>query len=462
VQVGRTANSHPQRLPRPSLGGFEIERRLATGASGRVYLARQTTSAGRPVALKRLRAPADDQHVARLRREGEVLAALDHPHIVRVYELVPDGDGVAIAMQFAPGGSLADRLAHEGPMTPAQVKTMLVLLADALASAHRNGVLHRDVKPANILFTSDGEPLLSDFGLAHWADAPSLTREGLAVGTAGYLDPRVAEGHAPDERSDVYSLAVVGYHTLAGKPPFSGTNLASILRASDRADHQPLAEAAPTVPAPLASVIERAMARVPDHRYQSASEFAAALRTAGAGAAARRLPPRPPAPPTLRERLPRRLVPLTVGAVVACAALLVITQARGSHRGAPRPPARAAAARCTPSDAGAPVVHDAEGCSWSAVVRGNEVELRSNGMVPVLVGLGEQDDVAVVGDWSCRGGPAPGAYRPSTGEVFLFDGWPRPGLALDTASVSNTSIVGGSPVVRRTPDGCDRVAITKP
>src|SRR5438445_13427466 len=104
MQVRGSANGHPQRLPRPSLGGFEIERRLATGASGRVYLARQTTSAGRPVALKRLRAPSDAEHVARLRREGEVLSALDHPHIVRVYELVRDGHGLATAMPYAPGG----------------------------------------------------------------------------------------------------------------------------------------------------------------------------------------------------------------------------------------------------------------------------------------------------------------------------------------------------------------------
>src|SRR5437588_8970331 len=154
MQVRGSANGHPQRLPRPSLGGFEIERRLATGASGRVYLARQTTSAGRPVALKRLRAPFDTEHAARLRREGEILAALDHPHIVRVYELVPDGDGIALAEQYAPGGSLADRLEDEGRLDPGQLVSIAIPIAEALSHAHRNGVLHRDIKPANVVFTS--------------------------------------------------------------------------------------------------------------------------------------------------------------------------------------------------------------------------------------------------------------------------------------------------------------------
>ena len=340
---------------------------------------------------------------------------------------------------------------------------MLVPLADALASAHRNGVLHRDVKPANILFTSDGEPLLSDFGLARWSDAPSLTREGLAAGTAGYLDPMVAEGHPPDERSDVYSLGVVGYQALAGRPPFGGTNFASVLRAADRAEHEPLTEAAPAVTASMAAVVERAMTRLPQHRYQSATELAAALRSAGAGGTSRRLPPRPPAPPTFRQRLPRLLVPAVGGAVVLIGALVMVSRAGGAPPKAQgTSPVTAAATPCTPTDMGSPVVHDAEGCSWSTAVRGNGVELRSNGRAPVRISLGREGDVAVVGDWSCQGAPAPGLYRPGTGEIFLFDGWPRPGVDLNSASVSTTSERGGTPVVRRASDGCDRVAITKP
>ena len=464
MNVGLTANGHPQRLPRPSLGGFEIERRLATGGSGRVYLARQTSSAGRPVALKRLRAPGDAERVAHLRHEGEVLAALDHPHIVRVYELVPDGAGIAIAMQYAPGGSLADRLARQGPMAPAQVAATLVPIADALASAHRNGVLHRDVKPANILFTSDGEPLLSDFGLARCEDASSSTRDGPGAGTAGYLDPSVAEGRPPDERSDVYSLGVVAYQALAGKPPFTGTNVASLLRAADRADFEPLNEAAPDVPAAMAAVVERAMARLPHDRFQSATELGVALGAAAVGGPARRLPPRPPPPPTFRQRVPRRLTRVVVAATLVIGALFLVLHGGASLRGRDRRAASPATllGRCTPSVPDRPVVRDAEGCSWSAAALGNEVELRATGRAAVRITLGRRGDLAIVGDWSCQGAPAPGLYRPSTGEIFLFDGWPRSGLDLNSASVSTSSVRDGRPVVQRGSDACDRLAITKP
>src|SRR5207302_656254 len=122
----------------------------------------------------------------------------------------------------------------------------------------------------------------------------------------------------------------------------------------------------------------------------------------------RRLPPRPPAPPTFRQRLTRRLAPTVGGAVLLVGALVMVFHAGGAPPIAPGAAPVTAAARCTPSDIGAPVVHDAEGCSWSAAVRGNEIELRSNGRAPVRIGLGREGDVAVVGDWSCQSALAPG------------------------------------------------------
>src|SRR5205807_4007960 len=216
--------------------------------------------------------------LARLQRDGEILVALDHPHIVRIYELVPDGDSVAIAMQYALGGSLADRLSRHGHLSPPQVVALASRCADALASAHRRGVLHRDVKPANILFTSDGEPLLSAFGVARWGGASGLTQQGMTLGTAGYIDPDVVDGGEPSVRSDVYSLGVVCYEALVGRPPFRGVNELGVMKAADRAEFVALRDALPDVPAALAAVVERAMARAPQQRFADAAELARALR----------------------------------------------------------------------------------------------------------------------------------------------------------------------------------------
>ena len=153
-----------------------------------------------------------------MRREATVLTELDHPHVVRVLEVLHDGDGVAIAMQYAPGGSLADLLAERGRLDPGQVVAVAAPVADALASAHRRGVLHGDVKPANILFTSDGEPLLGDFGVARTL---GLVTSEQIVGTAEYLAPELLDGAHPDPRADVYSLAVVCYQALTGRPPYT-------------------------------------------------------------------------------------------------------------------------------------------------------------------------------------------------------------------------------------------------
>src|SRR5207248_1355814 len=173
---------------------------------------------------------------------------------------------------------LADRLSRHGRLSPAQVVALASRCADALASAHRRGVLHRDVKPANILFTSDGEPLLSDFGIARWGEASGLTEQGMTLGTAGYIDPDVVDGGEPSVRSDVYSLGIVCYEALAGRPPFRGINELAVMKAADRGDFARLVDASPDVPPALAAVVERAMARDSCRRFADAAEFARALR----------------------------------------------------------------------------------------------------------------------------------------------------------------------------------------
>ncbi|MGH9259520.1 MAG: serine/threonine-protein kinase, partial [Acidimicrobiales bacterium] len=201
-----------------SVGDYHLEHQIGAGASGTVWKAQRRGPVGRVVALKRLRAGSGADDLARIRREATVLTELDHPHIVRVLEVIHDGDGVALAMQFAPGGSLDDLLAERGRLPAGQVVAVAAPVADALASAHRRGVLHGDVKPANVLFTSDGEPLLTDFGVARTLGR--LTSDQIS-GTAEYLAPEVLDGAHPDPRADVYSLAVVCYQALAGRPPYT-------------------------------------------------------------------------------------------------------------------------------------------------------------------------------------------------------------------------------------------------
>ena len=185
-----------------SVGDYDLEHQIGAGASGTVWKAHRRGPVTRVVALKRLRSGGSAADLARIRREATVLTELDHPHVVRVLEVVHDGDGVALAMQFAPGGSLDDLLAERGRLSPGQVVAVAAPIADALASAHRRGILHGDVKPANVLFTSDGEPLLPDSEWpARWGhdQRPDLRHRS-------YLAPELLDGAPPDPRADIYSL----------------------------------------------------------------------------------------------------------------------------------------------------------------------------------------------------------------------------------------------------------------
>jgi Protein kinase domain len=263
------------------LAGYEMRRQIGWGSSGTVWEAVRRGPISQVVAVKRLRGGGSSDEVAQLRREAMVLTELDHPHIVRVLEVLEDGDGVAICMQYAPGGSLEAMLAERGRLDPGEVVAVAVPIAEALSSAHRRGVLHVDVKPANILFTSDSEPLLGDFGVARTLGRLTavLGGHGPIAGTAHYLAPELLDGSAPDPRSDVYSLAVVCYEALTGKRPFDAAAPLAVLRAADAGSFEPLTSR-PGIPAPLARLVEQAMARDPDLRIDSAGRFAWELRVA--------------------------------------------------------------------------------------------------------------------------------------------------------------------------------------
>ena len=247
------------------VAGYELLDVIGAGASGTVWRARQRAADGRVVALKRV-SGADATALERVAAEARILAALDHPHVVPILECVADGDGLAIAMAYASGGSLADRLSREGPLPWEAALELLAPVADALASAHRRGIVHRDVKPANVLLTSDGAPLLCDFGIAWATDV---------TGTPGYLDPAVLEGAAPGPLADVYALGVVAYEVVAGAQPFDeeGATATAAPACPPRLD-----VVLPEVSGAFAAVVAEAMAPRMADRPRDAEELAARLR----------------------------------------------------------------------------------------------------------------------------------------------------------------------------------------
>ncbi len=202
---------------------YTVVRRLGRGGMGVVDLA--TSPDGSEVALKRLSLHGTPDEIARararIRREAEVLGSLDHPGIVRLLAVVDDGDDVVIVMPYLSGGSLHERVTTHGPMTPEAVHALADRLLDALAAAHRQGIVHRDIKPENVLFAADGDPRLVDFGVARATDHTlGLTATSMVVGTPGFMAPEQARGEEATAPSDVFSLGATLLFALTGEGPF--------------------------------------------------------------------------------------------------------------------------------------------------------------------------------------------------------------------------------------------------
>ena len=271
---------------------YEIVRPLGQGGMGAVYLARER-SLERFVAIKVLRPELAEAHDGRerFRREARIAAQLSHPGIVPLHTFGEVGGIWYFVMGYVRGTSLAERLRLEGHIPVDEAHRILTELADALASAHRSGVVHRDIKPANILLDADsGRAVLADFGVAKvGAGDEQLTATGVVIGTPHYMSPeQVLGAHAVDERSDIYSLGAVGYMMLAGREPFGGGEAVQIMRRRIAHSPPPLAPLVSAAAAPLAAVVMRCLARDPEQRWPSARDLGAALARAGGadGAAA--------------------------------------------------------------------------------------------------------------------------------------------------------------------------------
>jgi hypothetical protein len=235
--------------------GFDLVELLGFGSGGEVWLARERATGG-TVALKRLRPGADLAARDRLRREAAVLAGVDHPHVVRLRAVVGAGDDLVLVLDLAAGGSLARLLTLRGPLTAGEVVTVAVPLAQALADVHARGLVHGDVTPANVLFTSDGRPLLGDLGVSRLLGAG----EGDPSGTAGFVDPAVRAGAPTGPASDVHGLAATCLAALSCLPAYDAGG----------------ARVRPLLPHPLVDVLERALAPDPAAR-PSAAELAHAV-----------------------------------------------------------------------------------------------------------------------------------------------------------------------------------------
>ena len=253
----------------------------------------------REVAVKRLHADSPADVEQRFVREAKLGASLNHPNLVSVYDTAVDDEGVLIVMEYVPGESLASALRH-GPLGPRRVARMARELGGALDHAHAHGVVHRDVKPANVLLRDDAVTKLVDLGIATASDGTRITRSGTVLGTAAYMAPEQLEGREPGPSVDIYALAAVCYETLAGRRPRDGKTPVEIAHAISSGPPPDLRDHWPAASPGVAGILRRGMARDPAERPASAGELARELGRAveqePRTAATRRLPRRAAAP----------------------------------------------------------------------------------------------------------------------------------------------------------------------
>jgi serine/threonine-protein kinase len=261
----------------PFDGRYRVLGRLGVGGMATVYLA-EDSSLGRKVALKVMaeRYSEDGEFVERFRREAQAAARLNHPNIIAVYDRGEADGRPYIAMEYLQGRTLKQVIQAEGPLPPERAIAIAMQVLAGLRYAHEHGVVHRDVKPHNVLVGDDGRIKVTDFGIAHAGD-PQMTEVGSIVGTAQYLSPEQARGRAVGPQTDIYSLGVVLYEMLAGRVPFEGDSSVAIAMQHVSDQPPPLRALAPDVPESLALVVAHAMLKDSAQRYGSADEFAADL-----------------------------------------------------------------------------------------------------------------------------------------------------------------------------------------
>jgi len=323
-----------------TLGNYQITEELGRGGMAVVYRAYQP-SLNRHVAIKVLppQLSFDPQFVERFQREARAAARLRHPNIVVIHDVGEQDGNYYIVMEYLEGRTLNQLIEQEGPLSPQRAAHIIDQVAAALDYAHQQGVVHRDVKPANIFVGKDDRVTLTDFGIAKAAtDAEQLTRTGMLMGTPEYMAPEQAEGSNVDHRTDLYSLGIVLYQMLVGRVPFRGTTphatLHAVIYEPPPAPHQINLAVSPAVEA----VVLKAIAKQPNQRFQSGAEFAAALKAALASEPYPvPLPPQPSAIKPSRRRSPAVWIVLAMAVVLASLLVVFALLLMGGGDGSDRP-----------------------------------------------------------------------------------------------------------------------------
>jgi serine/threonine-protein kinase len=317
-------------------GRYRLQRLIATGGMGQVWEGIDSRL-GRRVAIKVLKAEysTDPEFVERFRAEARTVAMLNHPGIASVYdygetEMDDEGRTAYLVMELVNGEPLNSVLKRTGRLSLRHALDMLEQTGRALQVAHTAGLVHRDVKPGNILITPTGQVKLTDFGIAKAVDAAPVTQTGMVMGTAQYIAPEQALGKDATAASDVYSLGVVGYETLAGRRPFTGDGALTVAMKHIKEQPAPLPS---DLPPNVRELIEITLAKEPGHRYRSGGPFADAVAAVRAG----RRPPRPNHAPSIGRAAPAAIPSVTQARAVADYGGRPATAARprpvtGSHR----------------------------------------------------------------------------------------------------------------------------------
>src|ERR671939_671999 len=258
-------------------GRYRVLRRLGRGGMADVYLA-EDEELGRRVAIKILndRHAADEQFVERFRREAKNAAGLSHPNIVAIYDRGEAEGTYYIAMEYLDGRSVKELIVRDGPLPISLAIDYARQILAAVGFAHRHGLVHRDIKPHNVLLAGEGRVKVTDFGIAR-SGASQMTEVGSIIGTAQYLSPEQARGSPVDQTSDLYSVGVVLYEMLTGKVPFTGDTPVEIAMKHISATPEPPSRIRPDVPPELDKIVLRALAKDPAERYHSAEEMDADL-----------------------------------------------------------------------------------------------------------------------------------------------------------------------------------------
>jgi len=319
-----------------AIGPFTVERLIGQGGFAWVFAARRTAD-GTPVALKVLkpRYAGDQQFETRFRNEARVASELKHPNIVRILDIGKTGEVTYFAMDLYPG-SLASRLARDGPPTEGDLLRIARDVTSALAFAHAGGIIHRDIKVDNILFTADGTAVIADFGIARAVSGyATATGVNMTIGTPHYVSPEQAQGRPLDGRSDLYALGVTLYKAATGELPFRSSDWFELARMHVEEPPEPPRNRRPDLSKRAERIILKCLAKHPDDRYASADELLAELdaveqvdrRTESFGMAAAQLTT-PEGRGAAAAGLRRWLLPIAAVLVVAVVALLVVLLGR--------------------------------------------------------------------------------------------------------------------------------------